>query len=115
MLAEGVAELSRRDPRLARVIQRHGAPPLWDRAPGFQTLVQIILEQQVSLASGRAAYARLETVAGDVTPGSVAAVDDAMLRGAGLTRQKVSYIPGRALAIVAGELDASGLGYLDAQ
>ncbi len=112
-LAEGVAELSRRDPHLARVIQRHGAPPLWDRAPGFQTLVQIILEQQVSLASGRAAYARLETVAGEVTPGSVAALDDAMLRGAGLTRQKVSYIRGLAQAIVAGEFDPSGLAYLD--
>src|SRR2546428_7772538 len=112
-LAMGVAELSRRDPHLARVIQRHGAPPLWDRAPGFQTLVQIILEQQVSLASGRAAYARLETVAGEVTPGSVAALDDALLQGAGLTRQKVSYIRGLAQAIVAGEFDPSALAYLD--
>src|SRR2546430_12286335 len=77
-LAMGVAELSQRDPHLARVIQRHGAPPLWDRAPGFQTLVQIILEQQVSLASGRAAYARLEMVGGEVNSGTVAALDDAM-------------------------------------
>src|SRR5258705_6136098 len=57
-LAEGVAELSRRDPHLAAVVARHGAPPLWDRPPGFETLVQIILEQQISLSAGRAAPRR---------------------------------------------------------
>ena len=38
---------------------RNGPPPLWQRAQGFPTLVHIILEQQVSLASARAAYERL--------------------------------------------------------
>src|SRR5206468_5944639 len=87
-LAEGVAELSRRDPHLAAVVARHGAPPLWDRPPGFETLVQIILEQQISLSAGRAAYGRLERLAGAVTPARVAALTEADLRGAGLTRQK---------------------------
>ena len=112
-LAQGVAELVRRDPHLAAVVARHGAPPLWDRAPGFETLVQIILEQQVSLASGRAAYARLEKVAGAVTPEGIAALDDAALHGAGLTRQKASYIRGLAQAIVAGEFDPNALIDLD--
>src|SRR5919204_1895360 len=87
-LAQGVAELCRRDPHLAAVVQRFGPPPLWDRQPGFQTLVQIILEQQVSLASGRAAYGRLERTAGAVTPARLAALDEAALQSAGLTRQK---------------------------
>jgi DNA-3-methyladenine glycosylase II len=113
ILAEGVAELARRDRHLAAVVARHGAPPLWDRPPGFETLVQIILEQQVSLASGRAAYARLERVAGAVTPELVARLDDAALQGAGLTRQKASYIRGLAEAIVAGEFDPDSLAALD--
>jgi DNA-3-methyladenine glycosylase II len=112
-LAAGVAELSRRDPHLAAVVARHGAPPLWDRPPGFVTLVQIILEQQVSLASGRAAYARLDTVADGVSPERIARLEDTALRKAGLTRQKASYIRGLAQAIVAGEFDPDSLANLD--
>jgi DNA-3-methyladenine glycosylase II len=112
-LAEGVAELTRRDPHLAAVVARHGAPPLWDRPPGFETLVQIILEQQISLSAGRAAYGRLERLAGAVTPERVAALTEADLRGAGLTRQKSAYIRGLAVAIVAGEFDPSGLMKMD--
>src|SRR5258706_13906352 len=111
--AEGVAELARRDPHLAAVVARHGAPPLWDRAPGFQTLVQIILEQQISLSAGRAAYGRLERLAGSVTPERVAALSEADLRGAGQTRQKSAYIRGLAQAIVAGEFDPNGLTEMD--
>jgi DNA-3-methyladenine glycosylase II len=111
-LAEGVAELSRRDPHLAAVVARHGAPPLWDRPPGFQTLVQIILEQQISLSAGRAAYLRLERRTGAVTPERVAALTEADLRGAGLTRQKSAYIRDIAQAIVAGEFDPDALAAL---
>jgi DNA-3-methyladenine glycosylase II len=112
-LAEGVAELSRRDSHIAAVVARHGAPPLWDRPPGFATLVQIILEQQISLSAGRAAYGRLERLAGVVTPELVAALTEADLRGAGLTRQKASYIRGLARAIVGSEFDPDGLSALD--
>jgi DNA-3-methyladenine glycosylase II len=112
-LAEGVAELARRDPHLAEVVARHGAPPLWDRPPGFETLVQIILEQQISLSAGRAAYARLERLAGAVTPERIAVLTESDLRGAGLTRQKSAYIRGLALAIVAGEFDPRRLTEMD--
>ena len=112
-LAEGVAELARRDPHLAAVVARHGAPPLWDRPPGFETLVQIILEQQISLSAGRAAYGRLERLAGAVTPERVASLAESDLRSAGLTRQKSSYIRGLAVAIVAGEFNPSGLIEMD--
>jgi DNA-3-methyladenine glycosylase II len=112
-LAKGVAELSRRDPHLAAVVARHGAPPLWDRPPGFETLVQIILEQQISLSAGRAAYGRLERLAGAVTPERVAALTEAELRSAGLTRQKSAYVRDLAQAIVAGEFDPNDLAEMD--
>src|SRR5438445_2625305 len=104
-LARGVRALARRDADLRRIVERLGPPPLWAREPGFPTLVQIILEQQVSLASGRAAYARLLRAAGRMTPRRVALLRDADLAGAGLTRQKSAYVRGIAQAIVRGELD----------
>jgi len=104
-LAQGVRALARRDEDLARVVQRHGPPPLWDRRPGFPTLVQIILEQQVSLSSGRAAYVRLASAAGRVTPGQIARLELRALARAGLTRQKSAYIRGLARAVVDGHLD----------
>src|SRR5437868_14209280 len=112
-LAEGVAELARRDPHLAAVVERHGAPPLWDRPQGFETLVQIILEQQISLSAGRAAYGRLERLASAVTPERIAALTLEQLRGAGLTRQKSAYIRELAQLIVSGQFDPAALAELD--
>ena len=112
-LAHGARQLARSDPHLAVVLSRHGTPPLWGREPGFPTLVQIILEQQVSLASGRAAFARLERVAGEVAPERVAAFSEARLRTAGLTRQKAAYISELARAVVRGEFSVAALASLD--
>ena len=112
-LATGVRALCRVDRHLAGVVARHGPPPLWAREPGFATLVQIVLEQQVSLASGRAAFERLRAAAGQVTPGRVAALDVRALARASLTRQKNGYIVGIARAIVRGELDLDAVATLD--
>ena len=49
-----------RDRNLARIVEEFGPPPLWARPRGFPTLVRIILEQQVSLASAAALFAKLE-------------------------------------------------------
>src|SRR5256712_6381861 len=111
-LLRGVRELSARDRDLARVIQRYGPPPLWARRPGFATLVRIILEQQVSLASAEAAYGRLQSVAGRVTPRHVAATTEGRLREAGLTRQKAAYCHTLARALLVGTLDLAAVGQL---
>ena len=55
-LLSGVRTLARRDRRLAGLVLRYGPPPLWSRPPGFATLLRIILEQQVTLASAAAVY-----------------------------------------------------------
>jgi DNA-3-methyladenine glycosylase II len=113
-LAAGARQLGRVDAHLGDVLARHGVPPLWGREPGFATLVQIILEQQVSLASGRAAFGRVLGVAGRMTPERVARLSESDLRGAGLTRQKAGYVRGLALSIVRGETDLDAIaGYED--
>ena len=63
--AAAVDELCAADPDLAAIVERHGLPPFWAREPGLGTLVLLILEQQVSLASARAAYGRLTARLGE--------------------------------------------------
>ena len=104
-LSHATLALSRADPALRRIVRQHGPPPMWGRRAGFATLVQIILEQQVSLASGRAAWLRLVRVAGDASPETIAALRPSQLRAAGLTRQKAEYVSLLARATVAGTFD----------
>ncbi len=112
-LLDAVGVLIRRDPDLAAVVERHGAPPMWSRPPGFPTLIRIILEQQVSLSSARAAYNRLDAATGGITPESFLKLGDAELKAVGFSRQKTRY--GRILAesLLDGSLDLDSLGGLE--
>ena len=108
-LAEGVADLAAADPDLAGIVARHGPPPLWARDPGLETLVAIILEQQVSLSSGAAALARLRHAAGGITAERLVALGEDGARAAGQTRQKARYVVGLGAAVLDGRLDLEGL------
>jgi DNA-3-methyladenine glycosylase II len=88
---EGVRMLADRDTHLAGVVRKYGQPPLWIREPGFPTLVYIILEQQVSLASARAAFDRLNAAVQPVTPRRFLNLTDADLLRIGFSRQKTLY------------------------
>jgi DNA-3-methyladenine glycosylase II len=102
--------LAARDADLGSILARLGPPPLWAREPGFPTLVHIILEQQVSLASARAAFERLKALAAPLTPRAFLALDDKALRAAGFSRQKTAYCRHLAASVEAGELDLESLG-----
>lgn len=112
-LVEAVRELAAKDPDLAGIAERQGPPPLWAREPGFETLVRIVLEQQVSLASAQAALGRLVRAAGAVEPGAIAAAGEDALRAAGLTRQKSRYLVGLARAVLDGRLDLQAVATAD--
>lgn len=113
-LLQGVGELAARDRRLAAIVESFGPPPLFSRPRGFPTLVWIILEQQVSLASAAALFSRLKlAVAGAITPESVLALGlDGLLR-LGFTRQKARYVSGLAERIAGGRLDLAQTSALD--
>lgn len=94
-VAEGAEWLSRREPRFAHALTLAGPLPLRREPDGFAALLRAIVGQQVSVASARAIWARLE--AAELTEAeAMAAATDAELRAAGLSRQKARY--GRALA-----------------
>jgi DNA-3-methyladenine glycosylase II len=90
-LADAAEHLARRDKDLASILKRFGPPPLWARKPGFSTLVKIILEQQVSLASAASIFARLEKNIVPFRPVRMIELGEAHLKSQGLTRQKTSY------------------------
>ena len=108
-LASAVEELARRDADLASVLARFGPPPLWEREPGFPTLLHIILEQQVSLASAQAAFDRLRRAADPLTPARFLEISDAELLAIGFSRQKARYGRALAAAVESGALDLDGL------
>lgn len=111
--ADGVQWLATRDNHLAGVLNHLGTPPMWIRRPGFTTLVRIILEQQVSLASANATYQRLRGRVPRFTPRNLLSLPPRDWRAAGVTRQKTEYCRNLARAIVARDLDLRALTTMD--
>ena len=110
---EGTAYLSARDSDLARLFAVDGVPPLWARKPCFSTLIHIILEQQVSLASAMAMYCRLLDNLVPFTPDTFVKTGSPYLRSLGVTRQKAAYCIHLANAILENRLDLKALSKMD--
>ena len=111
-LKEASHWLAKQDEAMAHVLDKYGYPPLWAREPGFATLVHIILEQQVSLASARAAFNRLKAAI-RVTPRNLLTLDDATLKVIGFSRQKTSYARHLAQAILDRRFSPTALENMD--
>ncbi len=112
-LLAGVRALGEIDPDLGAIREAHGVPPTRLRPPGFSTLLGIITQQQLSLASGRAIWGRLEAGLGRVTADVVLARDIENLRSYGLSLAKARYARALAEAVASGGLDFDALAALD--
>lgn len=108
-LLAATRRLARRDRRLGALVRRHGPPPLWSRPRGFPTLLRIILEQQVSLASARAMYLRLLARIPAVSPAAVLELGAGGLQAIGFTRQKAGYAVALAARVEDGRLPLAHL------
>lgn len=102
-------ELSGADADLAFIYHTYGAPPLWNREPTFATLVHIVLEQQVSLASALAAFNKLKEKLVEITPEGILSLSDEELKAAYFSRQKTVYARELAKAILDGSLNLQQL------
>jgi DNA-3-methyladenine glycosylase II len=101
--------LAKKDRHLRSVVQQYGYPPMWTRSQNFQTLIHIILEQQVSLASARAALNKLRERVGTVTPKKMLTLSDEELRACYFSRQKTVYARCLANAIVSRQINLKRL------
>lgn len=91
-MSPAVKHLIAVDPHLAAVHDRLGPPPLWKRPATLATLIRIILEQQVSLASAKSTFDKLKSACGgQVVAPEILNLGDDGLRSLGFSRQKSRY------------------------
>ena len=98
-------DLAGSDADLAAIIRTHGYPPMWNRPNTFETLVHIILEQQVSLASALAALNKLRERIGEITPQKVLLLSDEELKACYFSRQKTGYVRYLAESVISGQVN----------
>jgi DNA-3-methyladenine glycosylase II len=98
-------ELASADPDLQKIIDTHGYPPFWSRPNSYESLVHIILEQQVSLASALSALNKLRERVQEITPVRILLLTDEEMRACYVSRQKSSYIKYLAEALLSGQLN----------
>lgn len=103
-VAEGAAWLADHHPAFARALPLCQPLPLRREADGFPALLKAIVGQQVSVASARAIWSRVEA-AGMADPDRLAASDADALRALGLSRPKARY----ALALARAGIDYPAL------
>ncbi len=102
-----------RDPDLAAIERRAGALP-WRRRPaGFPGLLQAIVGQQISNQAAAAIWGRLSVIPGALDPAGLIKLSDDDLRGAGLSRPKVSHARSLSAAFLDGTLAEAHLAGLD--
>jgi DNA-3-methyladenine glycosylase II len=110
--------LMRRDARLGALIKRVGPCRLAEGRQGdpFADLVRVILSQQLSVGAANTIHGRVVGLAGGqrmLTPERVLSLETAALRGAGVSRPKVTYLYDLAARVADGRLALSTIGRHD--
>ena len=108
-MQESISFLSQKDEVLKTIIADFGLPIIQKREEGFASMCHIILEQQVSIASAKAAYEKLVNLVGKVDPFNISNATDEDLRTCGISRQKTLYLKDLAQRVISKELDFSSL------
>jgi len=105
--------LGKSDSQLLYIIKQYGYPPMWQRSNSFASLIHIILEQQVSLASAKAAFIKLKKRIGKITPANLLALSDKELKACYFSRQKIIYARHLAEMIITGKIVLANLKRLE--
>ena len=99
--------LSKTDKTLKFILENFGDPIIQKRDEGFASMCHIILEQQVSIASAKACYIKLENHLGEITPANVEQATHDELKNCGLSRQKIVYLKDLAEKVISNKIDFS--------
>ncbi len=108
-LDRGIAALIALDPRFAAVLERGGRPPLRRRDGGYAGLAQIIVSQQVSVASAAAIHGRLVAIADPFDHAAVLRARKDKLLRVGLSNAKIKTLKEIAKAIEKQHIDLDAL------
>lgn len=114
LLRQGLAAAAATDPDLADGLAKAGPPAeLRTVEPGLPGLLRIVVGQQVSAASARAIWGRIEAeVAPLDAPALLRALDEQPPAALGLSRPKRACARGLAEAVLAGRFDPAALAAL---
>jgi DNA-3-methyladenine glycosylase II len=104
-MQNAVQYLSEKDTIFKLIIEKYGLPIIPKRPQGFETLVLLILEQQVSIDSAKATFLKLKTNNQDFSPESLLSLSDEEFRNLGVSRQKTSYIKALSHSIINNHID----------
>ena len=109
-LTRSLDALAQIEPAFAAGLARHGYPDPRIRARGHETLLRTIIGQQVSVQAASAIWGRMEAAVGaGLDPVALAAAPDELLKAAGLSRQKISYVKSLAELVASGAIDFDAL------
>jgi DNA-3-methyladenine glycosylase II len=113
-MEEAIAYLYKKDKVFKQISQQFGIPVQPKRPQGFETLVLLILEQQVSIDSAKATFNKLKIAIPDFSIENLFVFSDENFKSCGVSRQKTKYIKALAEAILSKELDLESLAFKDA-
>lgn len=108
-MQEAIQYLLEKEPIFKIIIEKYGLPTIPKRPQGFETLVLLILEQQVSIDSAKATFLKLKAKQPNLNPESLVIFSDEEFRSLGVSRQKTSYIKALSLSIINNHLDLESL------
>ena len=91
---EAVTALSEHDRILKELIHRHPDISLKSRGDAFSTLARSIVGQQISIKASESVWQKLLAVAPEITPATLARLDETVLRECGLSQRKAGYLKG---------------------
>ena len=105
-LKKGFKHLIQKEPLFKAVLeQKNYEIKLFNKKKGFEGLVSLIVDQQLSVASARAIFKRMKELIEPFTAKNFIQVSETDLRNAGLSYQKIKYCKGIANNIISGNLD----------
>ncbi|PWB27818.1 DNA-3-methyladenine glycosylase family protein [Flavobacterium sp. HTF] len=113
-MKEAIDFLTSKNLIFREIIEKYGLPQIPKRPQGFETLVLLILEQQVSIDSAKATFLKIKAYR-VCTPENMAILSDEEFRSLGVSRQKTKYIKILAEAVLNKELDIESLALKPAQ
>jgi len=107
-----LAHFRRRDPIMARAIERVGPFTLKPTRDRFAMLVRSIISQQISTSAARSILARVTTLMGDngIQPLTLQKLSAEQLRAAGVSPQKIGYLKDLAEKVSSGAVRLDRIG-----
>ena len=108
-MKKGIPYLLKKDKVFQQILELYGEPTISTRPQGFESLCKLIIEQQVSLASAKACYLKMESFLIKVTPQNIINASDEDFRNNSVSKQKTVYLNELSKAIINKTLDLETL------